>query len=173
MSSPLIVPGTKISEEKIDDSTIYYDVNKNDSTIKLNLNLPTNDVNLELSTLVPATCFAFHHDTTHLKVKSFCFVRRNREVEETSFELTYQVTFNPLGSYQLNIYIQFTPNSTPTDLDSNMYNCFEFDIVFPSDSIKLDDKSLDLIDFDSVEVFLIRTNPKTSRGTVTTVQRPG
>ncbi|WP_430409949.1 hypothetical protein [Kordia sp.] len=184
----LIIPGEKIPHYDIDHKKKFFMFRKGEHTLPVSMrpNLkvvtPAEEQDIfSVKTLIAPTAFSMHHpDVSYegenfLNVKVFTFLKIALGGDYV-FNVSYQLVLNASGNYQINIYISFNRLNYSSE-ESTPFEHYEFDIIFKENSISLisnsDVSSLDLKNVETVKVFLIRTNPKTSRGTVTTVQRPG
>ena len=86
-------------------------------------------------------------------------------LELDTLKFNYQLIINTLGLPQLNIYVCYSENDLgikPKYWD----NCFQINF---SEHIT---PKVNLSEIATIEVFLIDEDPRTSRGTVTTVKKP-
>jgi hypothetical protein len=80
-----------------------------------------------------------------------------------SLQLTYQFTLDPSGVPQINVYVFFLDD---TSVNVPKYWNNVLNITLPAGSLPNVTPNL----FKTVQIFLLSEDPKTSRGTVTTVQ---
>lgn len=154
-----------LNDKNIPNCSAIYNM-PNDSPIKLN------DFGFETLPdirLTPPTSHVFlaKKPYTHIRICAVAFIGRCKKVKNKDFHLKYNVSLNAIGKYALNVYIIFDKK----EKDGMHYDFYSFDVRFLKKSIILEDqKYVKLSDIDTVEVFLVNLDPKTSRGTITTVQ---
>ncbi|MBC8754640.1 hypothetical protein H2O64_08135 [Kordia sp. YSTF-M3] len=84
--------------------------------------------------------------------------------EMEDFQMNYQLTLNDYGLPQLNIYVLYSE----TNSEENPYWDNSFQITFDRNITP----EINLEELTTIQVFLQDEDPRTSRGTVTTVKRP-
>ncbi|MBC8754655.1 hypothetical protein H2O64_08210 [Kordia sp. YSTF-M3] len=169
----ILIPGrliTKVDIETINNKNIPIDCSIYNMPNTVPINLPKFGFkSLSFESLTPPTSHAFllKNPYKHIRICAVVFLGRSKNVKNKDFTLKYNVCLNCIGKYQLNIYIIF---NTP-EKSGVKYDFYSFDIRFLKKSIKLQElNNLPLSQVNTVEVFIINKDPKTSRGTVTTVQ---
>lgn len=91
-------------------------------------------------------------------------------LEKCDFRINYQVTLNLKGNYDLTVYVCYHKKiSNLGDFNKGLDNIY-IRIPFYRDQIFPLECDIGLVNIDTIAVFLINTDPETSRGTVTTVQ---
>ncbi len=90
-------------------------------------------------------------------------ITKNGLLKEDDFSFYYNFSLNASGEPQLDIYITFND-----EIKGDSYNYYAFEVGFESDSEILSQWQLDGVV--TTQVFLYDKDPRTSRGTVTTVQ---
>jgi hypothetical protein len=91
--------------------------------------------------------------------------------QEINFTITQQFVFSESGQNQLNIYINYDylgdHDTVPKDKYIPLKVSFQTDPV-----IRYIDDVLTLVEIECLQTFLVNEDPRTSRGTVTTVKKP-
>lgn len=105
-------------------------------------------------------------ESTKMTVLIAAFINTEKVLQNSDFSFYYDFSLSMLGEPQLNIYITFND-----EIQGEEYNCYSFELGFESDPKILSQWQLDGVG--TIQVFLYDKDPKTSRGTVTTVQSGG
>jgi hypothetical protein len=138
--------------------TLYESLSSDVSSIN-NLNLGVID-NVILSPVVSAIL-----ENEVLKVGLLLTAKTSKSLHETEgFQMNYQLTLNDYGLPQLNIYVLYSE----TNSEEMPYWDNSFQINFDSNITP----EINLGELTTIQVFLQDEDPRTSRGTVTTVKRP-
>lgn len=121
----------------------------------------------EFEALIPPTVLANKKndgDSTVITLLIIGFINTNPvgDIDE-SFKFRYDFSLDRVGNPQLNCYISFEKSIGGED-----YTVYPFEVGLKSNS--LDHQNVDLSIIETVKVFLFDKDPKTSRGTETTVQ---
>jgi len=122
-----------------------------------------------------------HIKDGELKVNVLTFVDGSYQLDTSRFTFYQQYTRAVDGSYQLVIYIEFT-EINPTTEQVKSLSQFSFEIspethiapICPTDLQTFEpfyNTTFLVEEVETVKVFLINTNPRTSRGTETAVQK--
>lgn len=162
-SSLMLIPGKEIPlKSKNSDliQKVYY-------TAKKEVNQPNFDFKKFNSSvlLTPIVVSTFDSDTNFILVNTVTFI--NAQQDPKHFNLFFNYTLNDNGEPQLSIYICYVANEIP----AKTYIIKPFMIYFSSNSVKNGSKQIiPLNRIKAIKVFLVNRDPRTSRGTMTTVQ---
>lgn len=155
-----ILPGKSITNNNTEG--IYYTPYPKhiESTHKLGFsNHRTND-------LIPPIVQAFLINKDKLEIPIVILVDTSYGIKNSNFKFKYNVCINTVGDLQLNIYVYFHKKE-PTNKTGD-FNIYPFTIHCTNSLLVFEGLSESINK--TVQVSLINTDPKTSRGTTTTVQ---
>ena len=119
-----------------------------------------------LNSVIQPTVISYNKSigtNTQIVVIATAFINTSTSLNSNNFVVNYDFSLNVNGIPQLNIYISFDKN-----IEGEDYDYYAFEIGLDSDSMFTDQMQLNGVE--TVQVYLYDTDPKTSRGTVTTVQ---
>ncbi len=142
---------------------------------------PADQVRIFSKFFAPLTAALYYENSNTpakntLKILMASIVNVSKNLNENSFSINYQFTYNSGGNYQLNFYIFFNEGSTSvTSVGSevNSYVSFPFEITFTQDLLSpVNGTPIPLGSIKTVQVFMVDVDPETTRGTETAVQ-PG
>ncbi|AXG71957.1 hypothetical protein KORDIASMS9_04215 [Kordia sp. SMS9] len=189
----LLIPGRKIFDAaKTPINNINKNVNSvfgcfNGDSIILTTHEKTDLSILNGNSLPPAIVAISETSPSNIiesiKVKGLVLIQDSTVLTSEDWQVHYAITFDSQGGntpsdntnsvpqfYKILIYLCYNQNINPT---STKFNLYAFDINFSTDAIP--DQSGNFYPLESiktVEVFVLDKDPKTSRGTVTTVTQP-
>ncbi|MGH1386907.1 hypothetical protein [Kordia sp.] len=116
------------------------------------------------------------YEVENIHVEAIIFIKQKLNVKTSEIKLKYNIGFNNSGQEQLNIYVSFESSEPkePTLDDESLYYFYYLNIYFEGKEIigKSDTNIYQVPseNIKTVQLFLIKEDPRTSRGTVTTVQ---
>jgi hypothetical protein len=172
----IIIPGSPITVNT--EANIYYSTPPKFGVLQ--------DIGLENKQmgdfLPPLLQAQYSKDNNTLEVTAVAIISKEYKIKVLDFHLNYNYSFNEQGEPQLNIYIYFTKHITETEIEYG-YDYCTFKITLDKegigssnqheDPIEVKDTMVPQDDIQTVQAYVVNTDPRTSRGTVTTVQNPG
>lgn len=125
--------------------------------------------------ILPPTVIAKYSSNGEINVDAFVFLDNALGLKRKDFKYFYNLTMGLKATYELLIYIAFSePVSKNTSVKN--YDITSFQFTFKQDSLKgfnfntEKEQFISLEEISTVKVFVVNSDPDTSRGTETTVQ---
>lgn len=161
----LSVPGQPIPKEDSGHKNqhIYYIHKIRNDFSPLDLKIPQKGSDTLMTPIV--TAFFDENLPSVLQIFPIVFVNKAQQVAD--FNLYYNYTLDADGLPQIAIYICY--HKEEINATAYEYNTFEI-YVYKGAITDANNKEVELSEIQTVQVFLINTDPRTSRGTTTTVQ---
>ncbi|EDP96243.1 hypothetical protein U8527_09035 [Kordia algicida OT-1] len=134
----------------------------------------TNFKNVLSTMLIPPITDAYilqdNENVDYLYIRTVVLLNAGLGITNNDFIIKYNLSLYVTNNYQINIYVIFNQ-----DDKASANNClyYPIEIYFGQKSIFIDQTppALDINSIGAINVFLVDTDPKTSRGTMTTVQK--
>ena len=106
----------------------------------------------------------------YLYITTVVLISEALNITQNEFIIKYNLSLYSKNTYQLNVYVIFNKKDLA---DSDEYLYYPIEIYFGQKSIFIDQTppAVNVRDIGAINIFLVDTDPKTSRGTMTTVQK--
>ncbi|MBC8754656.1 hypothetical protein H2O64_08215 [Kordia sp. YSTF-M3] len=168
----MVVPGTLIPRTNTIENSIHYNFKQRLEAPKIRKKDDTseNGKSHQLISPVVQAYITINDDVAEsIQIQSILFIDIDFNIKIEDLNLNYSVHFNNSGQEQLNIHIYFSKDPNLLQVQGE-YFFYPLNIFLKRLTPEESPHSIPLENIKTVQVFLINVDPRTSRGTITTVQ---